>query len=67
MTGILAVFVFIHPVLPGLAVIGRAGKTGTQDSAGEDQQEDSQQDSHHWIHHHEGAGIKVGRSLGLHL
>lgn len=66
MPGVLTITICIDPVLPGFTIIGRTGRTRTQHSAGEDQQENGQQDSHHWIHHHEDAGIKVGRSLGLH-
>ena len=58
MPGVLTILVFIDPVLPEFAIIGRTGRTRTQDSAGEDQQEDSQQDSHHWIPLHWDAGLK---------
>ena len=58
MTGILTILVFIDPVLPEFTIIGRTGRTRTQDSAGEDQQEDSQQGSHHWIPLHWDAELK---------
>ena len=58
MPGVLTILVFIDPVLPEFAIIGRTGRTRTQDSAGEDQQEAGQQDSHHRIPLHWDAGLK---------
>ena len=65
MSGVLSILVFIDPVLPEFTIIGRTGRTRTQDSAGEDQQEAGQQDSHHWIPLHWDAGLKGSGEVKL--